>query len=168
MPPPASSLTDLSEAVVEYRAVVSGMLADVAFASRLDVLTGNPTIQSVAYRRVDFRVSMPGWEDAASGRSISLIRNSDGAVLFSQSHSAPGLNDHDQHVEPSGYYKYLWSTDDVKDENGKDTGLKILNLVVSIWAEQSRTPNVTLDTNYWPDKTDPDFTLGLKLSAEQD
>ncbi len=164
----ASSLTDLSEAVVEYRAVVSGMLADVAFASRLDVLTGNPTIQSVAYRRVDFRVSMPGWEDAASGRSISLIRNSDGAVLFSQSHSAPGLNDHDQHVEPSGYYKYLWSTDDVKDENGKDTGLKILNLVVSIWAEQSRTPNVTLEANYWPDKTDPDITLGLTLSAEQD
>lgn len=164
----ANSQIDLAEAIEEYRAVVNGMLAKVAFASQFDVATGNPTISSIAYRRVDAQVSLPGWEEAASGRSISLVRQSDGAVLFSLSHNAPGLNNHEQHTGPSGYYKYLWSIEDVQDKNGKDTGLKILNLVISIWVEEERTQKVILEANYWPDKTEPDVKLGLTLSAGQD
>lgn len=68
----ARSLEDLAESVVEYRAIVSGMVADIAFASALDVVTGNTTIDAVAHRRLDFRVSLRGWQEERSGWSLTL------------------------------------------------------------------------------------------------
>jgi len=161
----ADSLTDLAEAVVEYRAIVSGMVADVAFASSFDILTGNPTIKSVDYRRVDFRVSMPGWASERGGWSLRLT--DDCKLLFSESDNAPQLDDHYMLTGPDGYYKHQMRVDEVKNESGKETKLKSLNLVVSIWVVRDSTPKVTLVANYWPDKTEPDYKLGLTLSAEQ-
>ncbi|MDK9355131.1 T6SS effector BTH_I2691 family protein, partial [Lelliottia sp. V106_10] len=164
----ANSMDDLAEAMVEYYAVVAGMVADVSFASQFDIITGNPNVQSTAYRRVDFRVSMPGWVEAAGGWSISLTSGNGGAILFSQSHNTPGIDDHYQHSGPPGYYKYLWSVDEVKGEKGEGLAINILNLVVSVWTEQSRTPEVTLMARFWPDRSEMDYTLGLTVSAEQE
>ncbi|WP_304466143.1 T6SS effector BTH_I2691 family protein [Erwinia sp. JUb26] len=164
----ASSMTDLAEALVEYRAIITGMVADVAFASPFDTVTGNPTIYNIAYRRVDFRISLPGWVEGVSGRLITLTRSTDGFVLFTQSDNAPDLNDHERHAAPEGYYKYLWLLEEVKEGNGKGSGLKNLNIVVSIWVDRARTSKVTLTANYWPDRAEPDFRLGLELNANRD
>ncbi|RYJ12636.1 hypothetical protein C5Y41_24540 [Rahnella variigena] len=163
----AGSLEDLAEAVVEYRAIVSGMVADVAFASDLDILTGTATVQSVKYRRLDFRVSMPGWVEGKSAWSATLTRDNDSVVLFSQSHNIPGFEDHYQLAGPDGYGKYQWHLDEENDENGKPTGVASLNVMVSVWVEQNRTPAVTLVTEYWPDKTEQDYKLGMTLNAQQ-
>lgn len=163
-----NSMDDLAAAMVEYYAVVAGMVADVAFASKFDIFTGNPSVQSTDYRRVDFRVSMPGWEEDAGGWSISLTSGNGGAILFSQSHNAPGIDDHYQHTGPSGYYKYLWSVDEVKGEKEDGLGINILNLVVSVWVDQRCTPEVILVASFWPDTAELDYILGLTVIAGQE
>ncbi|MBS0850168.1 hypothetical protein, partial [Citrobacter sp. JGM124] len=71
-----NSQEDMGEALMQIRAIASGMVADVAFASGRvgrglaflesvgtgqPVMTGKLTVNGTEYRRVDFRVSMPGW-----------------------------------------------------------------------------------------------------------
>lgn len=163
----AGNLEDLAEALVEYRAIVSGMVADVAFASGLDILTGTETVQSVKYRRVDFRVSLPGWAEAKGAWLATLTRDNDSVVLFSQSHNIPGFEDHYLLAGPDGYGKYQWHLDEENDENGKPTGVASLNVMVSVWVEQNRTPGVTLVTEYWPDKAEQDYKLGMTLNTQQ-
>ncbi len=162
----ANSLEDLAEALIDYRAIVSGMVADVAFASAVSP-TGRTTLEGVVYERIDLRVSMPGWAAGKGGWSVHLARAGDDKVLFSQSVSAPGQADGYQAVEPSGYYKYRLSVDEeTVTEGGKERKINSLNLMVSVWAEQSRTAKVKLIANYWPDNTDADYQLSLTVSKQ--
>ena len=162
----ANSLEDLAEALIDYRAIVSGMVADVAFASAFSP-TGRTTLEGVVYERIDLWVSMPGWAAGKGGWSVHLARAGDDKVLFSQSVSAPGQADRYQAVEPSGYYKYRLSVDEeTVTEGGKERKINSLNLMVSVWAEQSRTAKVKLVANYWPDNTDADYQLGLTVSKQ--
>lgn len=162
----ANSMTDLAAALVDYRAIVSGMVANVAFASAIS-LTGRTTIDGVAYERVDLQVSLPGWVVDGGGWSVSLHRAGDGKVLFSQSASAPGLDDHYEALRPSGYYTYSLAVDEeTVDDGGKAKTVNSLNLMVSVWAEQSRTAEVTLEANYWPDNTDANYQMGLTVSKQ--
>lgn len=162
----ADNMSDLAEALVDYRAIVSGMVADVAFASVLSV-TGRTTIDGVAYERVDLRVSLPGWGANRGGWLVSLHRAGDGKVLFSQSVSAPGRDDHYQAVEPAGYYQYsLAVNEETVEDGGEQKTANSLNLMVSVWTEQSRTTEVTLVASYWPDKTDAEYQMGLTVSKQ--
>ncbi|AUJ81499.1 hypothetical protein CWI88_10785 [Enterobacter cancerogenus] len=162
----ATNPDDLADAVVEYRAIVSGMVADVAFASALDIFTGNPTIQGVDYQRVDFRVAIPGWVEGRSARSLTLSSGS--AELFSESSNVPGIENHHRDNGPEGYYKYAYRVDGSDDKNGKMTEPKSLSIVVSTWVAKNRMPEVTLEAEFWPDKADPEYKLGLTLSAKRD
>ncbi|WP_167519713.1 hypothetical protein, partial [Intestinirhabdus alba] len=162
----ADSLDDLAEAVVEYRAIRSGMVADVAFASALDIFTGNPTVQSEDYCRVDFRVSMPGWVKGSGGWSLTLTGNN--RQLFSQSDSAPGLDDHYQLTGPEGYYKYQLRVDGEAGADENAEGPQTLSIMVSVWVVKNGTPEVTLVAEYWPDKAEPEYKLGLTINAKQD
>lgn len=157
---------DLANAIVEYRAIVSGMVADVAFASALDIFTGNPTIQGVDYQRVDFNVAIPGWVEGRSARALTLT--SGGTELFSESSNAPGIENHLRDNGPEGYYKYAYRIDGSDDKNGKAMEPKSLSIMVSTWVAKNRTPEVTLEAEYWPDKADPEYKLGLTLSAKKD
>lgn len=79
------------------------MVADVAFASGMvgrglaflesvgtgqPVMAGKLTVNGTEYRRVDFRVSMPGWVAGSGGWSVQLTGG--GKTLFSESDNAPG------------------------------------------------------------------------------
>jgi len=162
----ANSMTDLAAALVEYRAIVSGMVAKVAFASAIS-LTGRTTIDGVAYERVDLQVSLPGWVVDGGGWLVSLHRAGDGKVLFSQSAGVPGMDDHYEAVRPSGYYTYSLAVDEeTVDDGGKAKKVNSLNLMVSVWAEQSRTAEVILEANYWPDNTDANYQMGLTVSKQ--
>ncbi|QLK59589.1 hypothetical protein GE278_01810 [Enterobacteriaceae bacterium Kacie_13] len=159
------SLEDMGEALMEIRAIAGGMVADVAFASDVDILTGNPTVKGMDYRRVDFRVSMPGWVDGSGGWSVQLTGN--GKTLFSESDNAPGTGDHYQHSGPEGYYRHEWRRDGVMGDDGEEKGPWCLSLMVSVWVPAGSTPEVTLSTAYWPDSQDPDNKLGMTISATQ-
>lgn len=162
----AWSLEDLAESVVEYRAIVSGMVADIAFASALDVVTGNTTIDAVAHRRLDFRVSLPGWQEERSGWSLTLTGGSQ--VLFAESSDVPGVENHRQSSSPQGYYKYAYRIEGADNKDEKVTKPKSLSVIVSIWVKEFSTPEATLVVAYWPDKSDPHYQLGLTVSAKRD
>ena len=160
-------MTDLAAALVDYRAIVSGLVVNVAFASVIS-LTGRTTIDGVVYERVDLQVSLPGWVVGGGGWSVRLHRASDGKVLFSQSADAPGLDDHYKSVGPSGYYTYSLVVDEeTVNDGGKAKKVNSLNLMVSVWAEQSRTAEVILEANYWPDSTDANYQMGLTVSKQR-
>ncbi len=161
----ADSLEELSEALTGIRAIAGGMVADVAFASGADILTGNPTVKGVDYRRVDFRVSMPGWVDGSGGWSVQLTGG--GKTLFAKSDNAPETADHDQRSGPEGYDKYIWQRDGVIGEDGQEKGPWSLSLMVSVWVPASRTPEVTLTASYWPDIKDPENKLSMTINATQ-
>ncbi|QLK62980.1 hypothetical protein GE278_20475 [Enterobacteriaceae bacterium Kacie_13] len=162
----ANSMTDLAAAMVDYRAIVSGMVADVAFASAFSP-TGRATIDGVTYERVDLQVSLPGWVADGGGWAVSLHRAGDEKVLFSQSAGAPGLDDHYEAVGPSGYYTYSLTVDGEEvEDGGKTKTVNSLNLMVSVWAEQSRTAEVILEANYWPDNTDANYQMGLTVNKQ--
>ena len=161
----ASSLKDMGEALTEIRAIAGGMVADVAFASGIDILTGNPKVKGVDYRRVDFRVSMPGWVDGSGGWSVQL--SGGGKSLFSESENAPGIDNHYQRSGPEGYDKHTWQRGGVTGEDGREKGPWSLSLMVSVWVPTGTTPEVTLTAAYWPDSTDPDNKLGMTIKATQ-
>jgi len=146
----AESMDDLAEAMVDYRAIVSGMVADVAFG-------GTTTLQTAPYCRVEFRVALPGWDAAKGGWSVKVTRDGDSRVLFSESQGAPGQNDHQQSMRASDYYA---GTHELTVEQGT------LVMKGTVWAEQSRTPGVTMVADYWVDNAKPDTQMSLTVKAE--
>lgn len=146
----AESMNDLAEAMVDYRAIVSGMVADVAFG-------GTTTLQTVPYSRVEFRVALPGWDAAKGGWSVKVTRDGDSGVLFSESQGAPGRDDHQQSMRASDYYA---GTHELTVEQGT------LVMNGTVWAEQSRTPGVTMVADYWVDSAKPDTQMSLTVRAE--
>ncbi|MEG5483183.1 T6SS effector BTH_I2691 family protein [Enterobacter kobei] len=161
----ADSLEDLGEALIEFWAIAGGMVADVAFASGFDFLTGNPTVNNVNYRRVDFRVSMPGWVEGSGGWLIQL--SGAGKILFSESDNAPGTDNHCQTSGPHGLYKHEWRKDGIAGEDGREQAPWSLSLSVSIWVPIHSTPEVTLKVSYWPDSQNAGTKMGMALNATQ-
>ena len=145
----AESQKDLTAALADYRAIRSGMVADVAFG-------GTTLIQSEPYSRVEFRVALPGWDAARGGWSVRVTSDSDNRVLFSQSQNAPGIADHQQSVRASESYS------GVHQVSPDGTALTIQG---NVWVAQSRTPGVTMVADYWIDRTDPGTRMGLTVSA---
>ncbi|MGF6192078.1 hypothetical protein [Serratia sp. 2723] len=140
-------------------------LSEACRTANHDILTGNPTVKGVDYRRVDFRVSMPGWVDGSGGWSVQLTGG--GKTLFAKSDNAPETADHDQRSGPEGYDKYIWQRDGVIGEDGQEKGPWSLSLMVSVWVPASRTPEVTLTASYWPDIKDPENKLSMTINATQ-
>ena len=145
----AESKKDLTAALTDYRAIRSGMVADVAFG-------GTTSIQTVPYDRIEFRVALPGWNASRGGWSVKVTSDSDNRVLFSQSQNAPGIADHHQSVRASESYPGVHQV--CPDGSG-------LTIQGNVWAAQSRTPGVTMVADYWMDRTDPRTRMGLTVSA---
>ena len=143
------SQKDLADALADYQAIISGMVADVAFG-------GTTTIQAVSYERVEFRIALPGWSSNKGGWSVT-VTGGDNNVLFSESHGAPGLRDHRQALRASDYYPGTYN-------QNIDGG----NLVIkgSVWVAQSRVPDVTMVAEYWPNGADPHARMALTVKAE--
>lgn len=175
-----NSLDDLGEAMTEIRAIAGGMVADVAFASGMvggglaflesvgtgtPVMAGRRTVNGIAYRRVDLRVSMPGWVDDLGGWSVQLTGG--GKMLFSESENAPGVDNHYQHSGPEGHYLHEWWQTGVNGDDGEEKAPRSLNLKVSLLVPESSTPEVTLSVGYWPDRQDAENKLGTTLNATQ-
>ena len=161
----ADSLRDLGEAMVEIRAIAGGMVADVAFASKADISSVNPTVKGEYYRQVDFCVSMPGWVDGSSGWSLQLTGG--GKTLFSGSDNAPGTKNHFHSSGPEGYDKRLWQRSGTIAEDGSEKAPWSLSLNISVWVPAGTTPVVSLTAAYWPDSKDPDNRLGMTINATQ-
>ncbi|MBS0850161.1 hypothetical protein, partial [Citrobacter sp. JGM124] len=175
-----NSQEDMGEALMQIRAIASGMVADVAFASGMvgrglaflesvgtgqPVMAGKLTVNGTEYRRVDFRVSMPGWVAGSGGWSVQLTGG--GKTLFSESDNAPGGENHHQFSGPEGYYLHDWWQTGVTGDGGREQAPWCMNLKVSMLVPQSSTPEVTLSVGYWPDSQDAENKLGMTLNATQ-
>ena len=146
----AESQKDLATALADYQAIISGMVAKIAFG-------GTTTLQTIPYDRVEYRVELPGWNAATGGWSVKVTSDTDNRVLFSASHNAPGLANHQQQEKPAStsYPGTYQLTHD-------DTSLVIKG---SIWTTQHRTKAVTMVADYWPDRNDGHTRMGLTVSA---
>ncbi|EGQ5282143.1 hypothetical protein I4B36_002897 [Enterobacter hormaechei] len=175
-----NSLEDMGEALMGIRAIAGGMVGDVAFASSMEgrglaflesvgtmtpVMAGKLDVNGTNYRRVDIRVSIPGWVAGSGGWLVQLTGG--GKTLFSESVNAPGVENHYQHCGPEGYYLHDWWQTGVAGDDGREKAPWCLNLKVSLLVPESSTPEVTLNVAYWPDSQDAENKLGITINAKQ-
>lgn len=146
----AESLTDLNTALAAYNAITSGMVAEVA-------ITGTTSIQSIEYNRVDLKLCLPGYNEAASSWELNLTGGTENKVLFARTHNLSDKIDRSSIKHSENYSDKFQQT--IEKDN--------LMIRATVWVKQNVNPVVTLAASYWPDKSDIHNKLALTINAER-
>ncbi|AIN14651.1 T6SS effector BTH_I2691 family protein [Yersinia pseudotuberculosis] len=145
------SLQDLNASLTAFNAIVNGMAVEVGYE-------GLSELQGIRYTKLELRLSLPGGKEATSAWELRLTGGGANTVLLAETHNVPGKPDHRLAAPTSEYYSGRYK----RTSEGNN-----LEIRAEVWVNESRYGKATLDVNYWPDKTDPQYQLALVVNAEK-
>ncbi|AYW88513.1 hypothetical protein DN756_12870 [Yersinia pseudotuberculosis] len=145
------SLQDLNASLTAFNAIVNGMAVEVGYE-------GLSELQGIRYTKLELRLSLPGCKEATSAWELCLTGGEANTVLLAETHNVPGKPDHRLAAPTSEYYSGRYK----RAAEGNN-----LEIRAEVWVNESRYGKATLDVNYWPDKTDPQYQLALVVNTEK-
>ncbi|AJJ05494.1 MULTISPECIES: T6SS effector BTH_I2691 family protein [Yersinia] len=145
------SLQDLNASLTAFNAIVNGMAVEVGYE-------GLSELQGIRYTKLELRLSLPGCKETTSAWELRLTGGEANTVLLAETHNVPGKLDHRLAAPTSEYYSGRYK----RAAEGNN-----LEIRAEVWVNESRYGKATLDVNYWPDKTDPQYQLALVVNAEK-
>ncbi len=145
------SLQDLNASLTAFNAIVNGMVVEVGYE-------GLSELQGIRHTKLEFRLSLPGGKEDTSAWELCLTGGEANTVLLVETHNVPGKPDHRLTAPTSEYYSGRYK----RAAEGNN-----LEIRAEVWVNESRYGKATLDINYWPDKTDPQYQLALVVNAEK-
>lgn len=136
----------LSSMLDAWYAVMSGMVAEVAFSAPTIIYGGY-------YREVEMKLVLPGYKEGVSALQFRLT--ADGTELASESRNVTGTPDSSS-VNPRGMNPA--SKRIVTDEG--------VVLLVFVSVKETQAASATLTVSFWPDVANAEYREGLTIKAE--
>ena len=136
----AENPNDLSKMMDAWYAVMSGMVAEVAFSAPM-------IIYGEYYRGVEMKLVLPGYKDGVSALQYNLV--GDGTDLVSQTVNDITVNPRCMNPERK----------QIVDDNA-------VVLLVRVWVKETTCSSASLTVSYWPDATNQEHREGLTVKAK--
>ena len=136
----AENPKDLSTMMGAWYAVMSGMVAEMAFSA--------PTIiYGEYYREIEMKLVLPGYKDGVSALQYSLVGGGTNLVL----QTANDITVNPRCVNP---------------ERKQIVTDNAVVLLVRVWVKETMCSAATLTASFWPDATNLEHREGLTVAAE--